>query len=68
MIFLDVKKPLPKLLVSNVFVFALLDNDVDGEAFLLLEEADIMDIVSSIGAQRKLIAKRKFILDQKVCS
>lgn len=51
--------------LTLMMVFKLLscpkssDNDVDGETFLLLEEADIISMVPSIGARRKIIAKRR---------
>lgn len=37
-------------------------NDIDGEAFILLEDADILSLVS-IGAARKLISKRKMLAE-----
>ena len=40
-----------------------IENDIDGESFLLLEESDFASLVPSIGARRKLIAKRKQILN-----
>lgn len=49
-----------------------LENEVDGEAFLLITEDQIKTLVPAIGAQMKLIMKRKNILSQdrlrfKVC-
>ena len=41
------------------------ENDIDGEAFLLLKDEDIVELVPSIGARRKLIQKRDDII--KVC-
>lgn len=35
------------------------ENDVDGEAFFLLEERDINELFSALGTRRKFIAKRK---------
>lgn len=49
-------------LVEYLWVL-LSENDVDGETFLLLEDADIISLVPSIGARRKLISKRKSIND-----
>ena len=36
----------------------LLENEVDGEAFLLLDDAQIKSMVKAMGAQMKLIKKR----------
>ena len=50
------------------------DNDIDGEAFLLLEDRDIVQLIASIGPRRKLITKRKTVIDveqnlsSEVCS
>lgn len=42
------------------------DNDVDGEAFMLLEEPDIKELIPSIGGRRKLIARRKMLSNKTV--
>ncbi len=40
---------------------SIIDNDVDGEVFMMLEDNDITEMVPSIGARRKLILKRNGI-------
>ena len=37
------------------------DNEIDGEAFLLLSDEQIKSIVKPIGSQMKLISKKKSI-------
>ena len=51
-------------LSSNFFPINA-DNDIDGETFMLLEEKDIDQLVQSVGAKRKLIIKRRQILEPK---
>ena len=36
----------------------ILENEVDGEGFLLLTDEDMGDMVKPLGARRKLITKR----------
>ena len=45
---------------SNYFLF-ISDNEIDGEAFLLLSDEQIKSIVKPIGSQMKLISKKKSI-------
>ncbi len=45
-------------LVRNRQILSLLENEVDGEAFLLLTDEQIKTLVKAIGAQMKLIKKR----------
>ena len=37
------------------------ENEVDGEAFLLLSEGQVRSMVKAIGAQNKLIARQKLL-------
>lgn len=46
---------------NNIFLF--LENDVDGEAFLMFKDSDIISMIPSIGARRKLITYK-----QRMCS
>lgn len=46
---------------------AIVDNDVNGEAFLGLKEKDFVEMVPSVGARRRLIMK-KDDLNAKVSS
>lgn len=39
-------------------ILALVENEVDGEAFLLLTDDQVKTLVKAIGAQMKLIKKR----------
>ena len=43
-----------------------LENEVDGEAFLLLSDEQIKSLIKPMGVQIKLIARRKSLLS-KVC-
>ena len=43
-----------------------LENEVDGEAFLLLSDEQIKSLIKPTGVQIKLIARRKSLLS-KVC-
>ncbi len=54
------------VLVDNIFLnldndidFLNLDNDIDGETFLILEENDFSQLITSIGERRKLILKQR---------
>ena len=38
-----------------------LENEVDGEGFLLLTDEDMADMVKPLGARRKLITKRNML-------
>lgn len=40
----------------------IIDSEIDGDAFTLLKEEDIISLVP-IGAARKLISKRKIIIE-----
>ena len=51
--------------VTVTFII-FIDNEVDGEAFLLLSDHQIASMVKAIGAQLKLIKKRDS-LNQQVC-
>ena len=39
-----------------------LENEVDGEGFLLLTDEDMGDIVKSLGVKHKLITKRNMLV------
>ena len=39
----------------------ILENEVDGEGFLLLTDEDIGDMVKPLGVRRKLITKRNML-------
>ena len=44
----------------------IVDNEVDGEAFLVLQEEDFKDSVRRFGTRRKLLEKQRAIIE-KVC-
>ena len=44
-----------------VFMHVYLENEVDGEGFLLLTDEDMGDMVKPLGARRKLITKRNML-------
>lgn len=44
------------------YIFLFTDNDVDGEAFVLLQEEDFLHMMpTNIGARRKLISKQRIM-------
>ena len=47
--------------MPQLFFMQFIENDVDGEAFLLLSNDDIRTMVKTIGAQLKLIRKQDLI-------
>lgn len=46
----------------------MLENEVDGEAFLLLTDEQIKGMVKAIGSQMKLIKKRNCIMQFSLIS
>ena len=54
-----------KLVIVTLIIF--IDNEVDGEAFLLLPDQQIISMVKAIGAQLKLIKKRDSLNHQVCC-
>ena len=45
-------------LLTIIIIITFIENEVDGEGFLLLTDEDIGKMVKPLGIQRKLIAKR----------
>ena len=52
--------------LANVCLIKLLaDNEIDGEAFLLLSNEDVKDLVKLVGPRAKLMKKRCQLLKQE---
>lgn len=48
-----------------MYIYAFVDQDIDGKTFLILEDKDFSDMGLSIGVKRRLLAKRSDILKPK---
>ena len=48
--------------------FSLTENEIDGEAFLLLTKEDVKDLVKAVGPRTKLLLKRSNLLRLKTSS
>ena len=53
--------PYIQLQYEYTCVHACLENEVDGEVFLLLTDEDMGEMVKPLGARRKLITKRNML-------
>ena len=56
-----------KQVTVTLIIFIFIDNEVDGETFLLLPDQQIISMVKAIGAQLKLIKKRDSLNHQVCC-
>lgn len=51
-------------LLANCYLKLLAENEIDGEAFLLLSNEDVKDLVKLVGPRTKLMKKRCQLLQQ----
>lgn len=55
-----------RAITANIIIYIntpfFAENEVDGEAFLLLTEGQIRSMVKAIGAQNKLISRVKYLV------
>lgn len=52
------------ILLANCCVKSRAENEIDGEAFLLLSNEDVKDLVKLVGPRTKLLKKRCQLLKQ----